>query len=53
MDKCHCSNVKFEKVVEMARQKGCSAQAIAEELEISRICTACKDDFNHFCQKHL
>ncbi|MCB1141004.1 MAG: hypothetical protein H7A24_02605 [Leptospiraceae bacterium] len=51
MEKCHCSGVRFEKVIEVARQMGIDYKDAARKLDVSETCRACKDDFTSFCER--
>ncbi|NBU98761.1 MAG: hypothetical protein EBS19_11225 [Spirochaetia bacterium] len=53
MDKCHCSGVRFEKVVEKAKRESISFQKAAKSLDVSETCTACRMDMIEFCEINL
>jgi bacterioferritin-associated ferredoxin len=53
MEKCHCSGVRFEKVVETARRECISFQAAAKSLDVSETCTACRTDLIEYCEVKL
>ena len=38
MEKCHCSGVRFEKVIEVARQMGIDYKDAARKLDVSETC---------------
>ncbi len=53
MEKCHCSGVKFEKIVEITKQGSASFLEVAKELDVSETCTACKQDMISYCESNL
>jgi bacterioferritin-associated ferredoxin len=53
MEKCHCSGVKFEKVVETARRENVSFQTAAKSIDVSETCTACRKDMVEYCEVKL
>ena len=53
MEKCHCSGVRFEKVVETARRECISFQTAAKSLGVSETCTACRADLIEYCEVKL
>jgi hypothetical protein len=53
MEKCHCSNVRFDAVLELSLVKNLPVDQVAEECGVSSICTACKEDFLEFCKKKI
>ena len=53
MEKCHCSGIKFEEVVETAVSKMMDYREAAKDLDVSETCTACKEDMINFCEKKL
>ncbi len=53
MEKCHCSGVRFEKVVETAKKECISFRDAAKSLDVSETCTACRQDMIEFCEVKL
>lgn len=53
MEKCHCSGVTFEKIVKVCKEKSKDYREVAKTLQVSEICTACKDDMVAFCEENL
>jgi bacterioferritin-associated ferredoxin len=53
MEKCHCSGVRFEKVVETAKRDCISFREAAKFLDVSETCTACKEYMIDFCEKKM
>jgi cytidine deaminase len=53
MEKCHCSGVRFEKIVEIAKQESASFLVVAKQLDVSETCTACKQDMISYCETNL
>ena len=53
MEKCHCSGVRFEKIVEIAKQESASFLEVAKQLDVSETCTACKHDMISYCETNL
>lgn len=50
MDKCHCSGIKFEKILEEAEKRSTSYKEVAKELKAGHVCTACREDMSMFCE---
>ena len=53
MEKCHCSGVRFEKVVETAKRDCISFKTAAKSLDVSETCTACREDMIEYCEDKL
>lgn len=53
MEKCHCSGIRFDKVVEIAKQESIEFLEVAKKLDVSETCTACKEDMITYCESRL
>ncbi|MCE9501487.1 MAG: hypothetical protein K8R21_13455 [Leptospira sp.] len=53
MDKCHCSGISFEKIVDSAKRRNCSYKQVVTELGVADTCTACKIDLEQYCDSRL
>lgn len=53
MEKCHCSGIRFEKIVEIAKQESREFLDVAKKLDVSETCTACKEDMISYCESRL
>ncbi|OOV39989.1 hypothetical protein B1J93_20715 [Leptospira kirschneri serovar Pomona] len=53
MDKCHCAQVAFETIVEIARYEGVEYQEIIERVNAGNTCTACKSYLIDYCESRL
>ncbi len=53
MEKCHCSGIRFEKVLEKAQIEEKDYREAAKELDVCETCRACKEDLIQFCESHM
>ncbi len=53
MQKCHCSGVSFETIVEIAQKRRCSYMQVSKELGVSKICRACTEHVKTYCESFL
>ena len=53
MDKCHCSGIQFDKIIEICKSESKDYRKVAKSLDISETCTACKEDMVAYCEKKL
>lgn len=53
MEKCHCSGVSFQKVIEICIEKNCHYSEAAKLLDVSETCTACRNDLKEYCENRL
>ena len=50
MNNCHCARVLFEQIVEQARNRNCSYERVAKDLNAGETCTACREDMKTYCE---
>lgn len=53
MIKCHCTEVYFDEIVQIAIEQGKDYKEVMQELGASQICTACRDDLTSYCESKL
>lgn len=53
MIKCHCAEVYFDEIVQLAIEKGKNYKEVMQELGASQICTACRADLISYCENKL
>ncbi|MFB5650309.1 hypothetical protein ACE5IS_06680 [Leptospira wolffii] len=53
MEKCHCAQITFEKIVETAKQEGKDYREVVQACGAAETCTACKDYLVAYCEQQL
>ncbi|PKA17710.1 hypothetical protein [Leptospira haakeii] len=53
MEKCHCAQITFEKIVETAKQQGQDYRDVVKACGAADTCTACTDYLVAYCEQHL
>ncbi|WP_165778749.1 hypothetical protein [Leptospira perolatii] len=53
MDKCHCAQVSFERIVRTAKSENKDYREVVRECGAADTCTACKDYLVAYCENKL
>ena len=53
MNKCHCAEVLFDEIVQLALKSGKDYIEVMNQLGAAQICTACKLDLISYCESKL